>query len=247
MHPVVIGIAGGSGSGKSTVLRRIVEAFGPARIAMLDHDSYYRDLSHLPLEVRMGFNFDHPDALETELMVDHLDALLRGEAVQKPTYDFVNHSRAAPTVEIRPALGDHRRRHPRARRGRARASGWTSRSSSTPTTTSGSCGASGATSRSAAARIHVGARPVLATVRPMHLEFVEPSKRRADVILPRGGHNRVGHRDATRAHSPAPRRRRAVRKGRGCARRHCGGDRRVTMQAEGVKVRAPGNLSGERG
>ncbi|HYE58177.1 MAG TPA: uridine kinase, partial [Rhodothermales bacterium] len=102
MHPVVIGIAGGSGSGKSTVLRRIVEAFGPERIAMLDHDAYYRDLAHLSQEIRVGFNFDHPDALETELMVAHLDALLRGETIPKPTYDFVHHSRRPETVGVAP-------------------------------------------------------------------------------------------------------------------------------------------------
>lgn len=191
MHPVVIGIAGGSGSGKSTVLRRIVEAFGPARIAMLDHDSYYKDLSHLSLDVRMGFNFDHPDALETALMVEHLDALIRGETVQKPTYDFVGHSRAAPTVEIKPRpviivegilvlaeaalvermdikifvdTDDDIRLVRRIRRDieeRGRA-------------------------------IHAVLDQYERTVRPMYLEFVEPSKRRADIILPRGGHNKVG-------------------------------------------------------
>lgn len=191
MHPVVIGIAGGSGSGKSTVLRRIVEAFGPERIAMLDHDAYYRDLAHLSQEIRAGFNFDHPDALESELMVDHLDALLRGETVQKPTYDFVHHSRRDQTVEVvpRPVViiegilvlaeaalvermdikifvdtDDDIRLVRRIRRDieeRGRS-------------------------------IHAVLDQYERTVRPMYLEFVEPSKRRADVIIPRGGHNRVG-------------------------------------------------------
>ena len=76
--PVVIGIAGGSGSGKTTVQRRIIEAFGPHRIALLDHDSYYLDLAHLPPDERARFNFDHPAALETALMVEHLDRLLAG-------------------------------------------------------------------------------------------------------------------------------------------------------------------------
>jgi uridine kinase len=191
MHPVVIGIAGGSGSGKSTVLRRIVEAFGPERIAMLDHDAYYRDLAHLSQEIRAGFNFDHPDALETELMVEHLDALLRGETIQKPTYDFVHHSRRDQTVEVAPRpvviiegilvlaeaalvermdikifvdTDDDIRLVRRIRRDieeRGRS-------------------------------IHAVLDQYERTVRPMYLEFVEPSKRRADVIIPRGGHNRVG-------------------------------------------------------
>ncbi len=189
-HPVVIGIAGGSGSGKSTVLRRIIERFGPARIALLDHDSYYRDLSHLPREVRAGFNFDHPDTLETPLMRAHLDALLEGESVEKPVYNFVTHSREAETIRVsprrviivegilvlaEPALvekmdiklfvdtDDDIRLMRRIRRDmeeRGRS-------------------------------IHAILDQYEQTVRPMHLEFVEPSKRLADVILPRGGHNRV--------------------------------------------------------
>ena len=191
MHPVVIGIAGGSGSGKSTVLRRIIEAFGPERIAMLDHDAYYRDLAHLPHEVRVAFNFDHPDALETNLMADHLDALLRGERVEKPVYNFVTHSRDdQKTVRIRPRpvivvegilvlaepelvrrmdikifvdADDDIRLVRRIRRD----------------------------IEERGRSIHSILDQYERTVRPMHLEFVEPSKRRADVIIPRGGHNRV--------------------------------------------------------
>ena len=190
MHPVVLGIAGGSGSGKSTVLRRIIEAFGPERIAMLDHDAYYRDLSAFPLDVRVAYNFDHPDALESELMVAHVDALLRGEAVEKPTYDFVSHSRRAATVTIRPRpvvvvegilvlaepelvrrmdikifvdTDDDVRLVRRIRRDIEERG------------------------RSIGSVLDQYER----TVRPMHLEFVEPSKRHADVIIPRGGHNRV--------------------------------------------------------
>lgn len=190
MHPVVIGIAGGSGSGKSTVLRRIIEAFGPEQIAMLDHDAYYRDLAHLPHEVRAGYNFDHPDILETSLMVEHLDALCRGEAIDKPTYDFVTHSRRAETIRIEPRAvvivegilvlaepdlvermdvkifvdtDDDIRLVRRIRRDmeeRGRS-------------------------------IHAILDQYEKTVRPMHIEFVEPSKRRADVIIPRGGHNQA--------------------------------------------------------
>jgi len=188
--PVVIGIAGGSGSGKTTVQRRIIETFGPDRIALLDHDSYYLDLAHLPPEERARFNFDHPDALETSLMVAHLDRLLAGEPVEKPTYDFTTHSRRVETLTVRPhpvvivegilvlaepALVERMdvkiyvdtpddvrliRRIERDLHERGR-------------------------------DIETVLQQYQRTVRPMHLEFVEPSKRVADVIIPRGGHNRV--------------------------------------------------------
>src|SRR5690606_34530984 len=188
--PVVIGIAGGSGSGKTTVQRRIIETFGPDRIALLDHDSYYLDLAHLPPEERARFNFDHPDALETSLMVAHLDRLLAGEPVEKPTYDFTTHSRRVETLTVRPhpvvivegilvlaepalvELMDVKiyvdtpddvrliRRIERDLHERGR-------------------------------DIESVLQQYQRTVRPMHLEFVEPSKRVADVIIPRGGHNRV--------------------------------------------------------
>ncbi|HIG73415.1 MAG TPA: uridine kinase [Bacteroidetes bacterium] len=187
---VVIGIAGGSGSGKTTVQRRVMEAFGPRRIALLDHDAYYVDLSHLDPEARARFNFDHPDALETSLMVQHLDALLRGEAIEKPTYDFTTHSRRVETETVEPrsvivvegilvlAEPDLRDRMDiklyvdapddvRLMRRMER-------------------------------DLHERGRSVDSvlgqyrrTVRPMHLEFVEPSKRYADVIIPRGGQNKV--------------------------------------------------------
>ncbi len=189
-RPVVIGIAGGSGSGKSTVLRRIIEAFGSDHMAVLDHDSYYRDLGHLPLEERAVFNFDHPSALETELMRRHIDALLNGYSVHKPKYSFTTHSRLEDTTTIEPrqviivegilvlaepllvekmdiklyvdAADDVRlmRRIQRDIQERGRS-------------------------------LDAVLEQYKRTVRPMHLEFVEPSKRRADVIIPRGGHNTV--------------------------------------------------------
>jgi uridine kinase len=190
LRPVVIGIAGGSGSGKTTVIRRIVNAFDRQRIAVLDHDSYYVDLSERPFEERSRFNFDHPNALETGLLCSHLDALIEGHAVEKPTYDFVTHSRLGATdvIEPRPVIivegilvlaerglldrmdikifvdaADDVRLLRRIRRDM--------------------------TERG---------RPIETildqyerTVRPMYIEFVEPSKRLADIIIPRGGHNRV--------------------------------------------------------
>jgi len=188
--PVVIGIAGGSGSGKTTVQRKIIEAFGRDQIALLDHDSYYVDLSHLPAEERARFNFDHPDALETELMVEHLDRLLAGEAVEKPTYDFTTHSRRAETETVYPlpvvivegilVLGE------RALRERMDIKLYVD----TPDDVR--------LIRRIQRDLHERGRDIenviqqyKRTVRPMHLEFVEPSKRTADVIIPHGGHNRV--------------------------------------------------------
>jgi len=187
---VVIGIAGGSGSGKTTVQRRIMERFGPTAIALMEHDVYYRDLSHLPFEKRTQFNFDHPNALETELMVEQLDALLSGSPIEKPTYDFTNHQRLPETDRIEPrpvvivegilvlAEPDLRERMdiklyvdtaPDVRLMRRIERDINER---------------GRTLESVLAQYR-------RTVRPMHLEFVGPSKRHADVIIPRGGKNQV--------------------------------------------------------
>lgn len=188
--PVVIGIAGGSGSGKTTVLEHIIDEFGSDPIAVLDHDAYYRDLSHLSPEKRARFNFDHPDALETSLMRDHLDRLIEGETIEKPVYEFTTHTRReeTETVEPRPVIiiegilvlaesaleermdikiyvdaADDIRLMRRIRRDMEERD------------------------RS----IEGILRQYERTVRPMHLEFVEPSKREADIIIPRGGHNEV--------------------------------------------------------
>lgn len=187
---VVIGIAGGSGSGKTTIQRRIMERFGPTAIALMEHDVYYRDLSHLPFEKRTQFNFDHPNALETELMVEQLDALLSGSPIEKPTYDFTNHQRLPETdrVEPRPVvivegilvLAELALRErmdiklyvdtaPDVRLMRRIERDINER---------------GRTLESVLAQYR-------RTVRPMHLEFVGPSKRHADVIIPRGGKNQV--------------------------------------------------------
>jgi uridine kinase len=188
--PVIIGIAGGSGSGKTTVLRRIMGALDSDEIAVLDHDAYYKDLSHLPEEERGQFNFDHPDALETDLMREHLDALVDGEPVEKPVYNFTSHTRSdeTETVEPRPVIiiegililaeaeleevmdikiyvdaADDIRLMRRIRRDL----------------------------QERGRTIEGVLRQYERTVRPMHLEFVEPSKRKADVIIPRGGRNHV--------------------------------------------------------
>lgn len=99
-RPLVIGVAGGSGSGKTTVSQVILRRFGAARVAYVPHDLYYRDLSHLPFAERVSLNFDHPDALETSLFVTQLDALRAGQSVAVPTYDFTGYTRRAETVAI---------------------------------------------------------------------------------------------------------------------------------------------------
>ncbi|HJS19854.1 MAG TPA: uridine kinase [Anaerolineales bacterium] len=186
--PLVIGIAGGSGSGKTTVVQAILQRVGADRIAFLQHDSYYKDLRGLPPARRDEFNFDHPDSLETELLIEHIAALRNGMQVEVPIYDFSTDSRTSKsfTLEPRnvilvegiliftePALrkvfdlkifvdtdADLRfiRRLERDIHERGR------------------------TTESVI-------KQYMHTVRPMHLEFVEPSKRYADIIIPQGGHN----------------------------------------------------------
>jgi uridine kinase len=191
-RPLILGVAGGSGSGKTTVVRRLIRALGGQHdVAVLHHDSYYRDASHLPPEERAAVNYDHPDSLETELLVEHLERLLEGDAVEVPIYDFANHVRTGRTerVEPRPViildgiliLWDRRLRElmdvkvfvdadADVRLGRRLRRDMEERARSPDSVL----------------------RQYMETVRPMHLEFVEPSKRYADVIIPRGGHNKVG-------------------------------------------------------
>src|SRR5512144_256542 len=100
--PVVIGVAGGSGSGKTTVVRRIVESLGEDQVTILEHDRYYRDRSDLRLEERASLNYDHPDSLETDLMVRHVHALSEGRGVELPAYDFARHARKVVTDRVDP-------------------------------------------------------------------------------------------------------------------------------------------------
>lgn len=188
--PIIIGVAGGTGSGKTTVSYAILERVGHERIAFIQHDSYYRELSHLSYEERARVNFDHPDSLDNDLLIAHLDRLCSGDSIDVPIYDFTRHNRQPETQRVLP--------HPvvlvegilifadKALRDRMDV------------------------------KIYVDADPdlrfirrldrdvkergrtvssvieqYLNTVRPMHLEFVEPSKRYADVIIPRGGMNAV--------------------------------------------------------
>jgi len=189
-RPVIIGVAGGSGSGKTTVVREIVRALGPDRVTLIQHDSYYLDRSGMTPAERAAVNYDHPDALETALLVDHVRDLLRGRPVRVPVYDFATHTRTADAVEAAPrravivegilvltdpelrALMDIRvfvdtdadlrliRRLERDVAERGRS-------------------------------IQSVVAQYLDSVRPMHLEFVEPSKRYAHLIVPEGGENTV--------------------------------------------------------
>ncbi len=188
--PIIFGVAGGTASGKTTVARAILEDVGAERIAYLPHDAYYRDNSHLSFEERTRINYDHPDSLETKLLIKHIKKLYAWEPVALPVYDFTQHRRTEETVLVEPSpiilvdgiliftkrklreLMDIKvfvdtdadvrfiRRLQRDIQERG---------------------------RTLDSVIH----QYLETVRPMHLKFVEPSKRHADVIIPNGGLNRV--------------------------------------------------------
>jgi uridine kinase len=190
MSPTVIGVAGGSGSGKTTVVRRIVDSLGPDQVVVLEHDRYYRDRNDLRLEERAALNYDHPDSLETDLLVAHLRALKTGQPVDVPRYDFTRHARRSDVERYEPrraiivegilifsepalrelmevkvfvdADADTRfiRRLQRDVAERGRT-------------------------------LDSVVEQYLATVKPMHFDFVEPSKRYADLIIPLGGHNTV--------------------------------------------------------
>jgi len=188
--PLVIGIAGGSGSGKTTLARLILERVGTDRIAFLPHDGYYKDLSSLPINQRATINFDHPDSLDSDLLVTHILSLRKNQPIELPIYDFKTHSRTKDTIHIesRPIImvegilifAEKKLRNllevkifvdtdSDIRFIRRLERDLTERGRTTESVI----------------------RQYMATVRPMHLEFVEPSKRYADVIIPEGGLNEV--------------------------------------------------------
>jgi len=183
--PLVIGIGGGSGSGKTTIAQSIVESIGHDEVTLIQHDAYYRDQTHLPIEERAKLNYDHPDSMESDLLVAHLRDLVAGKAIERPVYDFTVHNRAAETVRVEPKQAiivegilvlsepslrevmdlkvyvdtdaDLRiaRRWERDIKDRGRT-------------------------------FDSVRDQYLTTVRPMHLQFVEPSKRYADIVIPEG-------------------------------------------------------------
>jgi uridine kinase len=188
--PVVIGFAGGSGSGKTTVVSRIVESLGHDRVTVLEHDRYYRDRNDLRLEERAALNYDHPDSLETDLLVRHIRDLKAGRDIEVPRYDFTRHARleATETMSPRKAIivegiliftdaslrdlmdvkvfvdADADTRFIRRLRRDVAERGRT---------------------------MDTVIEQYVGTVKPMHFDFVEPSKRYADLIIPVGGHNTV--------------------------------------------------------
>ena len=190
VKPVVIGIAGGSGSGKTTVVRRLMASLGDDQVTVLEHDRYYRDRSDLRLEERAALNYDHPDSLETDLLVRHVTTLRAGSVVEVPQYDFARHNR----LDAREAV------HPRAAiivegilifadaalRGLMDVKVFVDADDDTRFIRR--------LQRDVADRgrtVQSVIEQYLGTVKPMHLEFVEPSKRYADIIVPQGGHNDV--------------------------------------------------------
>jgi uridine kinase len=190
MSSFVIGVAGGSGSGKTTVVRRIVDSLGPDRVTVLDHDRYYRDRNDLRLEERAALNYDHPDSLETDLLVAHVRALKAGHPVAVPRYDFTRHARLAEqdTFQPRRALiveGILILTDP-ALRELMDIKVFVDTDSDTRfiRRLERDVAERGRTMESVIDQYQT-------TVKPMHLEFVEPSKRYADVIIPLGGHNTV--------------------------------------------------------
>jgi len=187
---VVVGVAGGTASGKTTISEAILDRVGRECVAHIQHDSYYRDLSHLPLEERRQVNFDHPNALETELMVAHLDALCRGESIQVPIYDFSTYVRQPETRRVDPlpvvlVEGILVFTEPELRR---------RLDIKVYVDTDADLRFIRRLRRDIAERqrtVDSVIEQYLSTVRPMHLEFVEPSKRYADVIIPAGGYNPI--------------------------------------------------------
>ena len=188
---MIIGISGGTGSGKTTVAYKIIDSVGEENVVFLAQDAYYRSLGDMPLDLRHKVNFDHPDAFDTDLLINHLTALRAGEPIEQPVYHYPTHSRRSETIRVepRPVIiieGILVFVNPELR---------------------GLMDLKIFVDADADVRfirrldrdVHERGRSVesiisqyTTTVRPMHLQFVEPSKRYADIIIPEGGHNEVG-------------------------------------------------------
>jgi uridine kinase len=188
--PFLIGIAGGTGSGKTTVANAIAKRVGEERIAILSHDSYYRDFVDLPKDILDRQNFDHPDSLESELLVRHVKALKQGMVVETPIYDFRVHRRATETRRVEPRKvilvdGILIYAEPELRKlFDVRIYVDTDADIRLIRRLKRDLAERGRTVESVVTQYE-------STVRPMHMEFVEPSKRYADLIVPEGGENTV--------------------------------------------------------
>ena len=188
---LIVGIAGGTGSGKTTVVRKVMERFPTEEVIVMPQDAYYKDNSLIPLEERQKINFDHPDSVEFSLLIDHLDRLRKGSTVEMPIYSYLTCLRSKETITIKPArvvlvegiliLADQGLRNmldikvfvdadPDDRLGRVIKRDIVER---------------GRSVLKVLERYHD-------TVKPSHLQFIEPSKRYADIIIPGGGENMVG-------------------------------------------------------
>ena len=188
--PFVIGVAGGSGSGKTTVVHRILESLGPDQVTVLDHDRYYRPRSELRVEDRAALNYDHPDSLETDLMVEHVRALKSGRSVEVPRYDFARFTRLPDTDVVSPrraiivegilVFTDAALRQLMD----IKVFVDTDADTRFIRRLQRDVAERGRTMESVIEQYQ-------STVKPMHFEFVEPSKRYADVIIPLGGYNTV--------------------------------------------------------
>ena len=185
---LIIGIAGGTGSGKTTVVRNIVESLPPGEVVLLPLDSYYKDSSHVPMEERQNINFDHPNAFDWDLLTEHVSMLREGKSIEQPTYSYLTSSRLSETIHIEPrkvviiegilALCDKDLRDkmdlkvfvdadPDERLIRVIQRDVLER---------------GRTAEAVMERY-------MRVLKPMHIEFIEPAKRIADLIVPQGGHN----------------------------------------------------------
>lgn len=193
---LIVGIAGGTGSGKTTVVNKVMSCFHRGEVALVPQDSYYKDSGHLPIEERQKLNFDHPDSIEWQLLIDHLNELRNGKPIKQPIYSYLTCTRSTETILIQPRKvvilegilvltqkvvrdlldikvfvdADADDRLSRVLRRDIQERG-----------------------RSA----EVVLDRYESTVKPMHLDFIEPSKRYADLIIPQGGDNKVGIRVLT--------------------------------------------------
>ncbi|MBP2027607.1 uridine kinase [Acetoanaerobium pronyense] len=191
IKPILIGITGGTGSGKSTVVKSIIENIPPSDIAMIEQDAYYKDQSDLPMEERIKANYDHPFAFDNDLLIKHLNLLMCGQSIEKPVYDFENHTRFQDrTITVHPrsiiilegimVLENEKLRD------------------LLDIKIFVDTDADIRILRRIQRDIHERGRTVdsvinqyISTVRPAHLQFIEPNKRYADIIIPEGGQNAV--------------------------------------------------------